>query len=120
MAEELKIHIVCGRCQGTGKVYRSVDSTSPVTPSEEDCYLCEGTGHFEWGRFNNLVPTCKVASCINSTEYLALAEAAKDGVKIVLMCGFVDMREDQWARTTLFTIFGALSTTEANLIAMFG
>jgi hypothetical protein len=111
MAEELKIHIVCSYCKGTGKSLMTVG---------EDCYICGGTGHFEWGRFNTLVPTCKVASCINSTEYLALSDPAKDGVKIVLSCGFVDMGDGQWARTTLFTIFDEASVTRVALIAMFG
>lgn len=70
--------------------------------------------------FLNLSPTCKVAGCIDSTEYFALSDAAKDGVKIVLSCGFVDMRDGQWARNTLWAIFGAQSVTRAALIAMFG
>lgn len=70
--------------------------------------------------FLNLSPTCKVASCINTTEYQTLVDVAKDGVRIVLSCGFVDMREGQWARTTLWAIFGANSLTRAALIAMFG
>lgn len=115
MAEELKVHIVCGYCKGTGKV-----GTTIGNPEGDTCYICEGTGHFEWGRFNDLVPTCKVASCMNSTEYQALVDAAKDGVKIVLSCGFVDMRDGQWARTTLWAIFGPASATRAALIAMFG
>ena len=66
----------------------------------------------------NLSPTCKVAGCMNSTEYLALVDAAKDGVKIVLSCGFVDMREGQWARTTRWSIFGEARLTRAALIAI--
>ena len=116
---------VCNNCKGTG--------TTGVEPDIITCVSCLGTGIritdpsgaiqdilTGISVFNNLSPTCKVASCIDSAEYLVLVDAAKDGVKIVLSCGFVDMREDQWARTVLFQIFGESTLTRASLIAMFG
>ena len=115
--------IMCQNCHGTGK--------QGISPDEVDCERCDGIGTINADGFignikervdllANLSPTCKVAGCIDSTEYLALVNAAKDGVKIVLSCGFVDMRDGEWARTTLFAIFGAQSVTRAALIAMFG
>jgi len=90
-----------------GDDYRSPDGVHELTKKNTDV-------------LGNLSPACKVASCLDLTEYLALSDAAKDGVKIVLSCGFVDMRDGEWARNTLFAIFDAQSTTRANLITMFG
>lgn len=112
----------CAHCNGTGIYAGGFGSGPPENP----CLNCGGSGVISTstgvlsGLFDNISPTCTVAGCMNSTEYLALPDAAKDGVKIVLSCGFVDMREGQWARTTLFAIFGVNSLTRAALIAMFG
>jgi hypothetical protein len=120
----------CGRCTGSGTDDNKRDANGNVIL--ESCAVCGGDGWVETDRidittitdklelFTNLSPTCKVGSCMNNTEYLALSDAAKDGVKIVLACGFVDMRDGQWARTTLFSIFGVNSLTRSSLIAMFG
>ena len=115
--------IMCQNCHGSGK--------QGIPPDEVDCERCDGVGTVnsdgfigeirnKVDLFTNLSPTCKVASCIDPTEYLALVAASKDGVKIVLSCGLVDMRDGQWARTTLFAIFNEQSATRINLIAMFG
>lgn len=105
---------ICNTCGGCGFVPSTTEFGIGTTP----CVSCKGTGYSRWDDFENLSPTCKVASCINSTEYLALTDAAKDGVKIVLSCGFVDMREGQWARTTLLAIFGSSPITKAAIEAL--
>lgn len=115
--------IMCQNCHGTGK--------QGIPPDETDCERCDGVGEINADGFignikervelfANLSPTCKVASCIDFTEYAALTDAQKDKVKIVLSCGFVDMRDGQWTRTILFTIFNEASATRIALIAMFG
>ena len=118
----INIKQTCAHCNGTGIYTGGLGSG----PTENPCLNCGGSGVIDAstgtlsGLFDHISPTCMVASCIDSAEYLALVDPAKDGVKVVLSCGFVDMRDGQWARTTLFSIFGVNSLTRAALIAMFG
>ena len=115
---------ICSDCRGTGLVVEGIPGSGTVCPS------CMGSGTRVTdpsgaigdllALFANLHPTCKVAGCIDGTEFLALAEVNKGYVNVVLSVGFVDMRDGQWARTTLFAMFGAQSVTRAALIAMFG
>jgi len=70
--------------------------------------------------FANLVPTCRVAQCIDGTEWGALTDAQRSGCDRILSTGFVDLREGQWARTYLFQYFGEGSVTRTALLALIG
>ena len=59
-----------------------------------------------------------VAPCLNGTEYDALTDTQKEGVKIILSCGRVDLSDGASMKTRLWNWFGAESTTVANLTAL--
>ena len=112
----------CDICGGDGKVLAPTGQTGSI-----NCPWCLDGRSGPWGdldflvsKFDKLIPTWEVASCIDSAEYMALVDAAKDGVKILLSCGFVDMTTGFWPRTTLWAIFGQASITRAELISKFG
>jgi len=116
----------CEYCNGTGEV-----AGSP-------CSHCEGTGRqslrtdahdqTEWHvkrvvdvfgiDVDNIFPSYKIVECIDATEYDGLTDAQKDGVKVLLMCGFVDLNTGKPGRTRLLSWFGAESDTVAALQAL--
>jgi hypothetical protein len=53
----------------------------------------------------NPCPTYVILECIDPTEYAALVDAAKDGLRILLSCGELDMSPGNINRTRLFQIF---------------
>ena len=61
-----------------------------------------------------------VEPCLNGTEYNALTDTQKEGVKIILSCGRVDLSDGASMKTRLWSWFGAESTTVANLTALIG
>jgi hypothetical protein len=63
-------------------------------------------------------PTCAILECVDSIEYAALVDAAKDGLRIILMCGAVNMCAGSNIRTWLFQIFPSGKTHNA-LVAKF-
>ena len=67
---------------------------------------------------SNIFDSYKILEAIDSTEYDALTDAQKDGVKTLLSCGRVDLNEGKIGRVRLWNWFGAESTTVANLTAL--
>jgi hypothetical protein len=61
-----------------------------------------------------------VLECLDATEYNALTDAEKDGVKTLLSCGLVDLNDGKAGKVRLWSWFGAESTTVANLTALIG
>ena len=118
-----KIMRICTTCFGTGKVTTRATTApdgTPIPGVEIDCARCNG-GYKELGYMqilSNLTPTCKIANCIDSGEWGGLSDAQIAGVERILSCGFVDMRDGEWARVSLWGIFGESSLTRAALISL--
>jgi hypothetical protein len=54
---------------------------------------------------NLIIPTSSILECIDPAEYAALSESAKDGVRLILMCGTVDMGARSTVRSYLDYLF---------------
>ena len=50
MAKDHDIYMICGRCNGTGKVPIDGEPHDGGPPSETDCPRCEWEGELLWGR----------------------------------------------------------------------
>ena len=118
---------VCSDCRGTGTVIEGLPGSGTV------CQSCMGSkvrvtdpsgAMYDIMKaveiFSNLSPTCKIGNCIDGGEWGALSAGEIAGVERVLACGLVDTREGEWARVSLWSIFGEASLTRAALITMFG
>jgi len=62
--------------------------------------------------------TSEILACVDPTEYAALVDTAKDGLRIILACGVVNMTPGSILRTQLFQIFPSGVTYNA-LMAKF-
>lgn len=60
-----------------------------------------------------IVYTSSILECIDATEYAALSDAAKDGVRILLSCGTVNMKAGSRCREILNQIFPSGITHDA-------
>ena len=60
-----------------------------------------------------LVHTFKIVEVIDATEYAALVNAAKDGLRIHLSCGVVDLVHTGKIYENLMAIFGSSPITKA-------
>jgi hypothetical protein len=65
-----------------------------------------------------LVYAFKIVEVINATEYAALVDAAKDGLRIILSCGVVDLVHTGKIYLDLMAIFGSSPITKAAIEAL--
>jgi len=66
----------------------------------------------------NVFQSYEILEAMDTTEYNALTDTQKDGVKILLSCGRVDLNVGKAGRVRLLNWFGAQSTTITNLAAL--
>lgn len=64
------------------------------------------------------IPATEIAKGINRVEYAAAVLADRQWIDLQLSAGLVDARTGSEARTGLLGIFGAQTTTRANLSAL--
>lgn len=116
--------IPCFRCNGTG-VYKG-----------ESCDGCIGTGLIAPGDIHLVtyayvrtlflqassaikpIFAYQIVEVINATEYAALVDAAKDGLRIILSCGVVDLVHTGNIYLNLMAIFGSSPITKAAIEAL--
>ena len=67
---------------------------------------------------DNVYPTYKIIEATDATEYAALSDANKDVYKMILSCGTVDLSDGTEVRARLLAMFGAGTTTRANLVTL--
>ena len=60
-----------------------------------------------------IVRTEAVLDCVDPGEYASLVDAAKDGLRIILACGTIDMQSGSTSRTRLLQIFPSGITHDA-------
>lgn len=100
--------ITCSYCLGTGiakGIYDTILANGAATVTK----LPEGT---------KLVYTFKIVEVIDATEYAALVDAAKDGLRIILSCGVVDLVSTGKIYLDLMAIFGSSPITKAAIEAL--
>jgi len=99
---------------------------------QRECRYCGSEGHPECDKcggtninvFYDIKPPTNVfysymiLECLDATEHDALTDTEKEGVKILLMCGLVDLNDGKAGKVRLWNWFGAESTTVANLTAL--
>ena len=66
----------------------------------------------------NVFRSYLILEALDATEYNALTAAQKDGVRIILSCGLVDLNDGKAGKVRLWSLFGEESTTVANLTAL--
>jgi hypothetical protein len=59
--------------------------------------------------------TSLILDCVSPTEYAALVDAAKDGFRLIISCGQVDLSEDSLAFSRLHQIFPDGTATWASI-----
>jgi hypothetical protein len=123
MADDyMTLTIPCRKCGGTGihRYYISVGESQELV--EEPCDICGGDGRLEDGRLTDNIPaatrTFRVLECVAPAEYAALSAGNKSILSMILSCGIVDLSEGTFVRTLLADMFGAGTTTRANLLAL--
>jgi len=85
------------------------------------CSYCNLTGEYVRWKISppkNVFHSYKVLEVIDVTEYNALSNIKKEGIKLLLSCGFIDLNEDKASRARLWDWFGAESITIASLTAL--
>jgi len=125
--EKLKIERVCQRCSGTGVETVVIDGVS----TEISCVGCGGDGamesplYIDFTAMNAKLPnafklifTYQIVEVIDATEYAALVDAAKDGLRIILSCGVVDLIHTGKIYLNLMAIFGSSPITKAAIEAL--
>lgn len=117
----------CDRCGGDGQLPNNEVGFNGevVEPDPEDIYSCpkcDGTGQVLIGSFelklSGIYNAYEVLEAIDVTEYNALTDVQKDGVKMLLCCGEVDLNDGKAGKVRLWNWFGAESDTVANLTAL--
>jgi len=115
MSNEIAIILKdCPRCLGTG-----IDDNGEHGPSS--CLSCGGDGkleHLVSMLPDDVYPTYKILEATDATEYAALSDANKDAYKMIISCGTVDLADGAVARDRLLAMFGAGTTTRANLVEL--
>ena len=108
------IDVVCSICKGTGELWRD-------GPFGNMCGHCGGTGTENSGDIvesTGIFRSYEILEALDVDEYNALTATQKDGVKVLLSCGLVDLNDGKAGRVRLWNWFGAESTTVANLTAL--
>ena len=106
--------INCLACKGTKTI-----PGPPPGGGDIECPSCEGLGKMAIGWVEVCEPgifeSHVILECLDATEHAALTDAQKDGVRIILSCGQVDLNDGKVGKVRLWNWFGAESDTVANL-----
>lgn len=106
----MEIYRKCDKCSATG-VYAGME-----------CDHCTGLGYQSFGDTTppgiDHVQTHEILDATDASEYNALSDNNKDAYKMIISCGLVDLSDNTSARTKLWNMFDAQSTTRANLITL--
>lgn len=65
-----------------------------------------------------IIYTFKIVEVIDAAEYAALVDAAKDGLRIILSCGVLDLVATGKIYLDLIAIFGSSPITKAAIEAL--
>lgn len=104
------LYYICRSCDGDG----SQNVNDP-------CHACAGTGKIYLGVVclgDNIFFSHRILEALDPTEHAALTATQKDGLKILLSCGRVDLNDGKAGKVRLWNWFGGESTTVANLTAV--
>ena len=96
---------ICDNCAGTGWV------AGPDLPILDTILDRLPTGV-------KLVYSYQIVSVVDPTEYAALVDAAKDGLRIILSCGILDLDHSGQIYTNLIAIFNSSPVTLAAIEAL--
>jgi len=108
----------CQKCFGSGVYYKD---TPNGMVEENPCPLCDGSKVFELCRVHlpsGVFRGDEVFEAIDQTEYDALTGTQASKCDKVLSCAMVNLNTGSRARTILAGLFGAGTTTRANLQAL--
>jgi hypothetical protein len=110
-----KVKQTCVFCSGTGK--------NPHGGETETCPYCKGGGSSFDANVSLPAPLFYSYQVFDATvpgEYNALSAAEKSLYLLVISQVYVNLAEGSNSRTVLANLFGAGTTTRANLLALIG
>ena len=116
MATFKRVLSTCRSCDGSkvNEIYEDGILVDTIP-----CVSCGGTGFWEkeWIEFctDNVFESYKLLECLDVAEYNALSDAQKASFHNLLNVGRVDLNDGKVGKGTLWVLFGAESTTVANL-----
>lgn len=99
---------MCPTCKGTGKavgIMEQIQGYGKVTFEKQPTAT-------------KLIYTFKIVEIIDDAEYAALVDPAKDGWRIILSCGVVDLVHTGKIYLDLMAIFGSSPITKAAIEAL--
>ena len=113
--------VECSACNGTGY----------IGEGQTECEQCRGLGQYDtdWvgvlrkfsarvGLPSYVFHSYEILETIDYTEYTNLTDEQKDGMRILLSCGRVDLNDGKAGKVRLWGMFGEGTTTRANLEAL--
>ena len=130
MADGYKIWQICPSCSGTGKNIRwDGDEHGVGGLIEDNCSRCLGEKYIflGWCSVNTSIlpdgteltqtvfPTYKIVEATVTSEYSALSTANKTAYGMIISLGTVDLSDGTATKDKLWDMFGAETTTRANL-----
>jgi hypothetical protein len=65
-----------------------------------------------------IFPTYEISDATDATEYAALSDGNKDAYGMIISMGTVSLMDGTNTKVTLWALFGAGTTTRANLEAL--
>ena len=107
----MNLQTLCPFCKNTGTWDNSDAGPTP-------CGFCSGSGVLNYSGFrlpDNRVWTFQILEATDSTEYSNLSAANKATYGLIISAGVVDISPGTKVRSKLLAMFGAGSTTRANL-----
>jgi hypothetical protein len=94
----------CGNCNGSGLAEKEVINITDIVDKLPNA--------------TKLIYSYQIVEIINPTEYASLVDAAKDGLRIILSCGVLDLVHTGQIYANLIAIFGSKPITKAAIEAL--
>jgi len=123
MADKYKIYHLCDVCWGRGVIDKMVSPPNePPVTVEIECPQCVGQKLIYRGHSipdpGDVFFSHRIFEATVPAEYRDLSDANKAAYGLILSCGLVDLSAGSNARTLLSGMFGAGTTTRANILAL--
>jgi hypothetical protein len=114
--------LTCFACNGTGIVdglsCAACSGSGLVTPRTVHEKILSASLALATGGAAKFILSYKIVEVIDATEYAALVDAAKDGLRIIMSCGVVDLDHTGQIYANLMAIFGSSPITKAAIEAL--
>ena len=104
----IELNKICAKCQGTG-MHQGLS-----------CLKCSGLGYLEKSGLVLIPPVFWATEIYEQVDYEEIAQENRDAYAIMMSTGIINLTPGSKMRTEFWEIFGAESTTRANLTNLLG